>query len=336
MKRILAVLFVALAVFSLTAGGQGEKKSSQEVSVLVFIPGIRAGSPTYDLMAQGAEAFTAAHQGVSLKVFEADFNQAQWEEQLMSLVSRGGYNVVVTSNPSLTDICADAAERFKNVTFIVTDAYASELPENMVTVMFNQYEQCLMLGYLAGLLSETDGTGKIGYIAAQEFPMLNNHMVAGFRDGAHMVKPGLKLDFRVIGNWYDAAKCAQLAKSMIESGAGVFTSTCGGAETGLLKIAEQYGAKVLEQSISAYELSPAIVGCGTIAQKELVEKLLNEYAEGRLVSGKSEVVGIGNGFVGFDFAGQQYKALPEEVKTKFEAFYVKLKEGKADYTLPPL
>ncbi|HEB09960.1 MAG TPA: BMP family ABC transporter substrate-binding protein, partial [Spirochaetales bacterium] len=37
------------------------------------------------------------------------------------------------------------------------------------------------------------------------------------------------MDFRVIGNWYDANKAADLANSMIDSGVDVIATIAGGA-----------------------------------------------------------------------------------------------------------
>ncbi|MDR1908746.1 MAG: BMP family ABC transporter substrate-binding protein, partial [Spirochaetaceae bacterium] len=106
------------------AGCARKQEAAGPFSVLVYITGMRAGSPPYELMAEGAEEFAAGHEGVSVKVYEAGFNQAEWEEQLTSLVASGDYDVVLGSNPSLPEICAAVGAQFPEQKFVITDAEA--------------------------------------------------------------------------------------------------------------------------------------------------------------------------------------------------------------------
>ncbi|MDR1898400.1 MAG: BMP family ABC transporter substrate-binding protein, partial [Treponema sp.] len=101
------LVFCALAapLFGIGAGERGPEKRAA-LSVLVYITGVTAESPTYELLAAGAEQFAQSHEGVTVKVYEAGFNQAEWEEQLTSLVAGGEYDLVLGSNPSLPEICA--------------------------------------------------------------------------------------------------------------------------------------------------------------------------------------------------------------------------------------
>jgi simple sugar transport system substrate-binding protein len=208
-------------------------------SVLVYITGVTAGSPSYEMMAEGALEFAGEHGNVTVRVYEAGFNQAEWEEQLTSLVADGGYDLVLGSNPSLPEICANVGKQFPEQKFAITDSYYEGNPR-ISTWLYNQYEQSLYLGYLAGLVTTSgmpraNSAKKIGFIAAQEYPLLTRHMVPGFLEGARRVDPEITLDFRVIGNWYDANKAADLASGMIDSGVDVFTSIAGGAAQGLIR-----------------------------------------------------------------------------------------------------
>ncbi|MDR3193508.1 MAG: BMP family ABC transporter substrate-binding protein, partial [Treponema sp.] len=179
MKRrtlFLSVLLLGSSLFAAGAGGSGAKSPSS-LSVLVYITGMVAGSPSYETLARGAESFAQSHGNVTVKVYEAGFNQAEWEEQLTSLVAGGGYDIVLGSNPSLPEICESVGKKFPNQKFIITDAEYSGNPQ-ISTYLYNQYEQSLYLGYLAGLvttssLPKANGARKIGFIAAQEYPLLN-------------------------------------------------------------------------------------------------------------------------------------------------------------------
>jgi simple sugar transport system substrate-binding protein len=351
-----AVLTAFLFLLPLTpaySGALREKRASSDssnlsrtgsdlFSVLVYITGIMAGSPTYELLAQGTESFAAAHNNVRVKIYEAGFNQAEWEEQLTSLVASGEYDLVLSANPSLPEICANVGKKFPNQKFIITDAEYDGSGQ-ISTWLYNQYEQSLFLGYLAGLITtgnmpRANAAKKIGFIAAQEYPLLNRHIVPGFLAGARMVDPAIELDFRIIGNWFDANKAADLAHSMIDSGVDVFASIAGGAAQGMVKAAQERGAYVLSYNTNEYKTAPGvIVGCGIIEQKKLVEEILADLLAGKIVWGSAKTVGVRDGYIGFAADDPGYTAyLPPEIRAKFDAFMADMKAGKVAYTIPPL
>ena len=148
-QTALCVMALALAALggckardSRASGGDGA------FSILVYITGVTAGSPSYEMLAAGAQEFAEAHENTRVTVYEAGFNQAEWEEQLTSLTASGQYNLVIGSNPSLPEICANVGKRFPNQKFIITDAWLAGNPQ-ISTWLYNQYEQSLYLGYLA-------------------------------------------------------------------------------------------------------------------------------------------------------------------------------------------
>lgn len=334
-KAIVLLLLIGLCVGCLFAGGAKEEKKN--TSVLVFVTGVTAGSPSYELMVEGAQDFASTKTDVSIKVYEANFNQALWESQLTDLVATGNYDIVVASNPAMPEICLEVAKKFPKQKFILTDAYL-EGNSQIATVLFNQYEQSLFLGYLAGLVTKSElpyanEQKTIGFITAQEYPLLNNHVLTGYTDGAHYVDPQIKVDFRVIGNWYDATKCAELTQSMLSNGVDVFAVIAGGADTGLFSTLKQKGAYVVYHNTNIYEKEPqSVIGCGLMGQRELVKELLEKAYNNELEYGKAEVVGLKEGYVSF----VDNPNLPKEISEPFYAFLNNLKEGKISYTLPSL
>jgi simple sugar transport system substrate-binding protein len=347
-KMVLFLLLAAFASANLFAGGRkaagaaAENTDAGKLSVLVYITGMVAGSPSYEMLAEGVEAFAQSHSNVTVKVYEAGFNQAEWEEQLTSLVAGGGYDIVLGSNPSLPEICEGVGKRFPNQRFIITDAEHSGNPR-ISTYLYNQYEQSFYLGYLAGLVTTSampnaNPAKKIGFIAAQEYPLLNRHIVPGFLEGARRVDPGIELDFRVIGNWFDANKAADLASSMIDAGVDVFASIAGGAVQGMIRTAEQRGAYAVFHNTNEYRMAAGvIVGCGLMEQKKLVQEILADALAGKIQYGVSRTVGVKEGYLDFASDDPGYTgSLPQDIRDKFDAFMRDIRAGRVSYTVPPL
>jgi simple sugar transport system substrate-binding protein len=179
---------------------------------------------------------------------------------------------------------------------------------------------------------------KLGFIAAQEYPLLTNHIVPGFLAGARLADKDITLDFRVIGNWYDANKAAELAGSMIGAGVDVFASIAGGAAQGMIRAAQEKGAYVVYHNTNDYSGAPGvIVGCGLMEQKKLVEEILTGVLEGKIQYGSAKTVGAADGYLDFIAGDPGYtRYVPQDIQEKFNAFIADIKAGRIAYTLPAL
>jgi len=214
---------------------------------------------------------------------------------------------------------------FPDQKFIILDASYEGHPQ-IKTYLYNQYEQSLLLGYLAGLITVSDmpytnKQKKVGFIAAQEYPLLTGHMIPGFIEGAKLADHDIELDFRVVGSWADANKAAELATAMMDAGVDVFTSIAGGAAQGLIKTATEKKAYIVWYNIDAYALAPdIIVGCGLMEQKKLTMEVLNSVKNGTIQYGNAEVLGIRDGYLGFVFDNNAYRDLPQNIREDFEDF----------------
>jgi simple sugar transport system substrate-binding protein len=258
------------------------------------------------------------------------------------MVSTGMYDIVLGSNPSLPELCDNVSKKFPNQKFIITDAQYEGNPQ-IRTYLYNQYEQSLYLGYLAGLITTSampnaNSQKRIGFIAAQEYPLLNKQMVPGFIDGARLADPAIEMDRRIIGSWADANKAADLASAMMDSGVDVFTAIAGGAAQGMVKTARDRGAYIVWYNTNEYAQAPGvIVGCGIMEQKKLVHEILKTVLSGEMQYGVSRTIGIKDGYLGFVSDDTGYiNGLPAEIREKFGRFLDDLRAGRVSYTVPPL
>lgn len=311
-----------------------KNSNNKEINILVFIAGDLDGNPPYENLNNGALAFAKNHPNVKIKTYEAGFNQAEWESQLTSLVATSKYDYVLTSNPSLPEICNRISKKFPNQKFIIPDAYF-EGNKNIKTYEYNQYQQSVILGHLAGLITTSNMDNikkdqknkKVGFIYAQEFPMMNEDIFPGFEVGLKQVDPSLSLDTRVVGNWYDASKASELTLSMANSGVDTFTSMAGGAAQGLIKVAKDKGLYIVAYDINSYSMAPGtIVGSGQVDLIALTQNILQSAIEGTLDWGVASIVGVEDGYIGFYSDDPQFKkGVSEKVYKEFMDWYSKVK-----------
>jgi len=336
---VVGLALAALALLSSCApksGSSGAKPSR----IAVFIPGVRAGNAIYDTMARGVERAVSEGQGVQVKVFEAGFNQAEWEERLMSLVATGEYDLIVTSNPSMPELCAKVGASYPKERFIVLDGYLPDSPQ-IHTVAYNQVEQGYLAGYLAGLISTggmkgSNSAKKVGMVIGQHYPVMDKVIVPGFMKGLQAADPAMALDLRVVGDWFDAAKAQALAKDEIGGGADVILPICGGAAQGVYKASKEAGTYVVAFDDDQFAQAPGVVlGCSVLRQEDLAYSLTKAAIAGKTAWGKAEIVGMKEGYVAFlDSAPEYIAGVPEAIRAKVAGAYADLKAGKLVLDLP--
>ncbi|MHB9292710.1 ABC transporter riboflavin-binding protein RfuA [Hollandina sp. SP2] len=296
---------------------KGSGDQGIHASVAVFIPGVMSGSPIYEMLAEGVKQAAAeygnAQRSVTIRVIEGGFNQAEWEGRITALAASETYDLIVSSNPSLPAIAASVSAKFPKQRFLLLDGALAGNPQ-IYTLRYNQREQAYMAGHIAALVAgETGDEGspaiKIGLVAGQEYPAMNEVILPAYREGAQQVDPDCTVDFRVVGNWFDAGKGAELAADMIRGGVKVILSIAGGANEGVVQAAFEAGAKVVWFDTNGYGVRPGtVVGSSVVYQDKAAYEQTIRFLEGTLPFGKAELLGVAEGYVDFIEADPDYQA----------------------------
>jgi simple sugar transport system substrate-binding protein len=324
-SRCSAAAFFVLGIFTAAVFSFGGCKAKSEnagggdpqknLSIAVFVPGVMSGSPIYEMLAQGVRRAAADFSkendaspqgegetrigGVEVTVIEGGFNQAEWEPRITAMAASGNYDLIVSSNPSLPVIAGAVSAKFPHQRFLLLDGELSGNPM-IYTLRYNQREQAYMAGHIAALVAESSGSGRIGLVAGQEYPAMNGIILPGYEEGARAVRVESVVDFRVVGNWFDAGKGAELAADMIRGGAAVILCIAGGANEGVVQAAAEAGAKVIWFDTNGYAIRPGtVVGSAILHQDKAAYEKTKAFLEGRLPFGSAEVLGVAEGYVDF-------------------------------------
>ncbi|ORC38459.1 BMP family ABC transporter substrate-binding protein [Marispirochaeta aestuarii] len=337
--RFAVLLFVVAGFLFLSSCSPKEaqtEEAQQEApgavgSIAVFVPGVVAGSPTYEMMVEGVEAAARGKSGVEVSVVEGGFNQGEWLTKLSSLAASGRYDLIVTSNPAMPEICAEVSRSYPEARFLVLDGHIEGNP-SIFTFRFNQREQGYLAGYFAGLVArekQAEGTVKVGLIAGQEYPEMLRSIRPGYQQGAEAAAGTAELDFRVVGNWYDAGKGSELAGDMFRSGVNVILAIAGGANQGVISAAQEAGKGVIWFDSSGYDVAPGtVIGSTRIYLDRAAREMTLKAIEGELPFGSAESVGIAEGYITFITDHPAYtENLSQELREKLENHLEELKNG---------
>jgi simple sugar transport system substrate-binding protein len=261
---------------------------------------------------------------------------------MTSLAATGEYNLIVTSNPAMPFVSMPVAEKFPDQKWLILDGYLDGNPQ-FATVLYNQMEMTYMDGYLGALVSTSDMPGanpdlRAGMVAAQEYPALTKLLKPGFEMGLKAVDPGFILDYRVIGNWYDANKAADLANSMIDAGADVVLTIAGGANQGVIKACQERGKYVLFVDANDYKAAPGtIVGCAVLNQSQAAYERVKMAIEGDLEFGKAVILHTKDGYVDFADSDPLYtENVPADIRAQMDELLKKMRSGEFHLEPPQL
>ncbi len=328
MKKSILIIAACLSFFT------GCSKKSSERTIAVFVPGIIDNSPVYEMLVKGVneavEEFNSSQtvdaNKVKLFVTEGDTNQSEWGNKILALAAEQKYEVIISSNPSLPDLVAPIIQQFPKQKFLLLDATMSA-NKNVRTVCYNQYEQAFLTGYIGGLMSKTH---KMALIAAQEYPVMNNVLYPYFLKGGKAANSATTTEFRVVGNWYDATKGAELADAVYKNGVDVILPICGGASQGVITSAVNNGIYITWFDNNGFSKAPGTIISSSVMQQEAMSKNVTlEFLSGKTPWGQADMVGIKEGFVDFVQDDENYiKAVPEDVRNTMSSLLQAIKAGE--------
>ncbi len=320
------------AVISLTSCNKDTQEKNR--SIAVFIPGVLEGSPTYEMLDAGIRE-AAAQKEIPVKTVEGGFDQATWETQLKVLASEGKYSLIVSSNPAMSEIAGRVGTLYPDQDFLILDG--SGLVSGRVSdVVYNHREQAFLIGYFAALAT-TDTTLegindelKVGLIAAQEYPQMTREIRPGFEIGLHTVNPGIQLEFRVLGNWYDAEKAREIAADLYRDGVDIILTIAGGANQGVITAAREAEKYVLWFDSEGTQLAPGIIlASSVVRQQKAAQNWCTEWIDGNFKPGESFKVGIRDGYVDFPTEDKHFRRhVPKNIASQMAELIDRMKSGE--------
>ena len=323
---------ILTAIMALSLTGCSVKKRDNP-SIAVFVPGIIADSPTYAKLVQGVtKAVQAYNTGLPenksalLYIMEVGTNQAEWAQKLTALAAEGIYDVIISSNPSLPDLAEEVLEQFPSQKFILLDATKEGNP-NIMTKCYDQVQQGYVTGYIAGLMSKNH---KVALISAQDYPVMNNIIFPAYKKGARDAAAGTSVDYRIVGNWYDATKGAEITDAICKTGVDVILPVCGGASQGVLAAAKNNKIKIAWFDSNGFAKAPEVIISSTQnLQEKLAEEVTSQWLQGKTPWGSAETVGMQDGYIEFINDNPFYiKNVPEDVRKKMDLLVNKIKSGE--------
>lgn len=167
---------------------------------------------------QGRLELEKHFEGKVQTTYVENVNEGADAERTIRRLAQAGNDVIFTTSFGFMNPTARVAADFPNKTFMHATGYKQA--ENLGTYLSVTYEGRYVTGAAAGMVSESN---VIGYIASFPIPEVIRDINATYL-GAKSVNPDVEIRVVWVNTWFDPAKEADAANTLMDQGADVIVS----------------------------------------------------------------------------------------------------------------
>lgn len=177
-------------------------------------------------------------------IYLASISPRDWEQNIRQCI-RNGYGIIITIGFQLGEITLQIAQEQPETYFIGVDQFVADGPENYVGIQFRDDEAGFLVGYMAGLMTESN---IVGGIYGPEIPVIRRFRF-GFENGALLAASDSDKSITLFGEYLPAFDIpdvgAASAAKWINRGADVIFGAAGLTGSGGITFAAQQGTYVI-------------------------------------------------------------------------------------------
>ena len=338
-KRITIFGLLVIGSIFLAACGAAGTADDGTTKIVYVITGTLGDKSFIDSAHRGLTK-AAEEFGYEYIALEAGSDPAKWEPAFQDTVQDSSVDYVIVGSNDLMEMLNEAAVDHPEKGFIIFDNVvdfddACAGCDNVYAVQYAQNEGSFVVGYYAGLMSET---GMIGAVGGQELPVIEDFFV-GYVQGAGIAGiPEENVLLQYAGAWNDPAKGKELALTMYQQGADIVFQVAGGTGVGIFQAAEEAGKWALgvdsDQAMIIEETDPdqaAVILTSML--KNVDNSLYRAFSlieSDELAWGTNELLGIAEGGVGVAYNKFFDEYTPDDVKAKILEVEEKVKNGEIE------
>lgn len=337
-KKILAAVMSAAMVFGLAAcgassdsGNAGQSAGSTEnaaaeattdksdfkIGLVTDTGGVNDQSFNQSAW-EGLQA-VADEYGVTVNYLESS-GDADYVPNITSFMDED-YDLIICVGYMLADATRQCAESDPNQKFaIIDDSSCSDL-DNVTCLMFKQEQASYLVGYVAGLMTETNNIGFVLGNASETMHLFGYGYIAGATDA----NPDIKVQQYNAASFADAAGGKTAATTMVTNGADIIFHAAGGTGVGVIDGCKEAGIYAIGVDSDQSYLAPDTIITSAMKRVDVaVETVCKEAIDGT-VKGGVETYELSNG--GVDIAPTT-TLLPDDVISQVEDVKQKIISGE--------
>ncbi len=262
-KNLIAIMLVGIMAVSLIACGGSSESTSD--------------SGTEDAAASGSDFSVGLVTDVG-GVNDGSFNQSAWEGLQRAMEDMGveanylesstdadyapnietfvdeGYDLIISVGYMLADATKAAAESNPDTRFAIIDDSTIDL-DNVSCLMFRQEQASYLVGYVAGMMTETDN---IGFVLGMSNETMNQFGY-GYLAGAVDANPDITVQQFNVNSFSDSATGKTMTNTAITNGADIVFHAAGATGLGVIEACQESGVYAIGVDSDQSGIAPETV-----------------------------------------------------------------------------
>ena len=284
---------------------------------------------------QGIEAVVSDYGTKSIYVKDSEL---EGTKGIAKCVAKGAKIIVFPFHLERDEATLAGAEANPDLYFIGVDHFVDGGPPNYAGIQSNEDEAAFLVGYLAGLVTESN---VVAGVYGVDFPPLKRFR-NGYEQGVRLAAKHRDQEIEIVGTYLDSFEDpeagAEAAQEFIDAGADVIFGAAGRSGNGAIIHAAQQGVYVIgadqDEYFTVFE-GGKVEGADKIISSALkrvnvgVFNLLSILLEGDLAhfpGGSNYILTLANG--GLTFANPHEANIPNEIYDKVAEVEQALANGK--------
>lgn len=239
-KKLLIVL--VLSLLTISAVNAQEDEDITRVCMVLNIGRVDDG--TFNQAAYEGMQAAASDFGLEDTIYLVSEEESDWGDNIAQCLE-DGYQVIITVGYQMQAVTTEAAEANPDVYFIGVDHNLSDGPENYIGIQFREDEAGFLVGYLAGLVTESNIVGGVYGIDFNVLRRFRN----GFEQGVAYAAAEREIEIEVLGEYHDSfddpEAGATTAAAFMRQGADVIFGAAGPTGSGAILYAAGEGVWVI-------------------------------------------------------------------------------------------
>ncbi|MBR2037796.1 MAG: BMP family ABC transporter substrate-binding protein [Lachnospiraceae bacterium] len=329
LKKLFSILLTATMILSMMGCGGTEDAAADsdfKVGMVTSVGGVNDGSYSQSAW----EGLTKAQNELGVKVtYLESKTDADYASNIETFIDEE-YDVIMGVGFQLADAIAEAATTYPDQKFvIIDDSTYADLP-NLACLMFEQAQASYLVGYIAGMTTQTDN---IGFVLGMISPVMHEFGY-GYTAGVLAANPDAKIQMADANSFVDSAIGKSIATSMITSGADVIFHAAAGTGLGVIEACKESNIYAIGVDFDQNYLAPEHVITSALKKVNEVAYIVCEQVVNDSFKTGITVYDLSNEGVGYadcDLISEDVRTAVEEVKAKILSGEIVVPKTKADF-----
>lgn len=314
---VLAAIATAGILIAATTGHSPRRPGASSLRVALVVNQPRNTTPTTVTLDPINGLHNAAEEvGARTKIFYGGCGTCASFFRTVAEAAGRSDLVIVEATPDVEQL-SQVTARFPKTRFLIPDSVfdpgASFRGQRNVTgVNFHDRENAELGGYLAGLM--THGHGAVSAVGGIRKVQSVRDLIAGFKAGARLARPDIRVLVTYTGTFYPLARCAKAAIRQIDHGSVVVFDAAGACGTRALMATMTRGVWGIGVDSDLSYLGPTMLASVVKRFDKATQLAVELFASRQLPRGRDIQLDLYSGNVGL--TGINSAAVPEAVQRK--------------------